>query len=68
MCANLIELVVEAVELAGIGEVAAHQVCQLLPLPLPTVPVQSSSLGKACVEHQRGRALSQGRKGQGFSP
>ena len=42
-CANLIKLVVEAVELAGIGEVTAHQVCQLLPLPLSAIPAQSTS-------------------------
>ena len=35
---NLVELAVEAIELAGIGEVAAHQVRQLLPFPLPPLP------------------------------
>lgn len=37
---DLVESAVQAIQLAGIGEVAPHQICQLQPLFLPPFPAQ----------------------------
>ena len=44
---HLIGVVARAGELAGVGEVAAHQVCQLLSLPLPAIPAPRLSPGRS---------------------
>ena len=38
----LIQLVVQTVQLAGIGQVPANQICQLLPLPFPAIPASQN--------------------------